>query len=90
MEIVMEVSSDFYYLTLKSTGGLLSMGSHRVGHNWSGLAAEAAALLSEFECKHFISIAPFIFTTALWDVSTLLFLFYRWRNRITDAATHQW
>ena len=24
-------------------GGLLSMGSHRVGHDWSGLAAEAAA-----------------------------------------------
>ena len=26
-------------------GGLLSMGSHRVGHNWSDLAAAAAALL---------------------------------------------
>ena len=25
------------------TGGLLSMGSHRVGHNWSDLAAAAAA-----------------------------------------------
>ena len=25
-------------------GGLLSMGSHRVGHNWSNLAAAAAAL----------------------------------------------
>lgn len=65
MEIVMEVSSDFYYLTLNT-------------------------LLSEFECKHFISIAPFMFTTALWDVSILLSLFYRWRNRITDAATNQW
>ena len=84
MEIVMEVSSDFYYLTLNSTVGLLSMGLHRVGHDWSGLAE------FEFECKHFISIAPFIFTTALWDVSTLLSLFYRWRNKITDAATHQW
>ena len=26
-------------------GGLLSMGSHRVGHNWSNLAAAAAAQL---------------------------------------------
>ena len=28
-------------------GGLPSMGSHRVGHNWSDLAAAAAGLLSE-------------------------------------------
>ena len=27
----------------KESGGLLSMGSHRVGHNWSNLAAAAAA-----------------------------------------------
>ena len=27
-------------------GGLLSMGSHRVGHNWSDLAAVAAAAIS--------------------------------------------
>ena len=27
-------------------GGLLSMGSHRVGHDWSDLAAAAAAVLS--------------------------------------------
>ena len=26
-------------------GGLLSLGSHRVGHDWSDLAAAAAALL---------------------------------------------
>ena len=25
-------------------GGLLSVGSHRVGHNWSDLAAAAAAI----------------------------------------------
>ena len=28
-------------------GGLLSMGSHRVGHDWSDLAAAAAALLGK-------------------------------------------
>ena len=28
-------------------GGLLSMGSHRVGHDWSDLAAAAAAYTSE-------------------------------------------
>ena len=30
-------------------GGLLSMGSHRVGHDWSDLAAAAAAMLSDVE-----------------------------------------
>ena len=29
-------------------GGLLSMGSHRVGHNWSDLAAAAAAAASTY------------------------------------------
>ena len=29
-------------------GGLLSMGSHRVGHDWSDLAAAAAAALTSF------------------------------------------
>ena len=29
-------------------GGLPSMGPHRVGHNWSGLAAAAAACISHF------------------------------------------
>ena len=32
-------------------GGLLSMGSHRVGHDWSGLAAAAAAVLSTILSK---------------------------------------
>ena len=31
-------------------GGLLSMGSHRVGHNWSDLAAAAAAVLLANGC----------------------------------------
>ena len=29
-------------------GGLTSMGSHRVGHNWSDLAAAAAMFMSEY------------------------------------------
>ena len=31
-------------------GGLPSMGSHRVGHDWSDLAAAAAAIMSETAC----------------------------------------
>ena len=33
------------------TGGLPSMGSHRVGHDWSDLAAAAAAPCTE-KCTH--------------------------------------
>ena len=32
-------------------GGLLSMGSHRVGHDWSDLAAAAASLKSSTNSK---------------------------------------
>jgi len=32
-------------------GGLPSMGSHRVGHNWSDLAAVAAAYTLTINCK---------------------------------------
>ena len=31
-------------LGMEEPGGLLSMGSHRVGHDWSDLAAAAATL----------------------------------------------
>ena len=36
-------------------GGLPSMGSHRVGHNWSNLAAGAAALNMGYICKNILS-----------------------------------
>ena len=38
-------------------GGLLSMGSHRFGHDWSDLAAEAAVGLSTLMC-HLSSLFP--------------------------------
>ena len=37
-------------------GGLLSMGLHRVGHNWSGLAAAAAAALALYLIAALVSI----------------------------------
>ena len=39
-------------------GGLLSMGSHRVGHNWSDLAA-AAAVLDLFEIYSWFELIIF-------------------------------
>ena len=44
-------------------GGLLSMGAHRVGHDWSDLAAAAAVVLL-FEPKYLRRILPWI--TNMW------------------------
>ena len=39
---------------MEEPGGLPSMGSHRVGHNWSDLAAAAAATLYYMSMLYFI------------------------------------
>ena len=49
---------------MEEPGGLPSMGSHRVGHNWSDLAAAAAATL------HYMSMLYFIYKLmGILDVS---------------------
>ena len=61
------------------SGGLLSMGSHRVGHDWSDLAAAAAEPYSNLqqtsEFKVFISVPRIVFneikTTDYIKISTL-------------------
>ena len=40
-------------------GGLLSMGSHSVGHDWSDLAAAAALILIEKKLKVLTETLPF-------------------------------
>ena len=48
-------------------GGLPSMGSHRVGHDWSDLAAEAASYSIWWMSGHRVNTSQFVF----WDsVST--------------------
>ena len=44
-------------------GGLPSMGSHRVGHDWSNLAAAAARCSLPSLCLSFLSLSSFIFET---------------------------
>ena len=41
-------------------GGLSSMGSHRVWHNWSDLAAAANMFRSKYRWKPYGNIAPFL------------------------------
>ena len=55
-------------------GGLLSVGSHRVGHNWSNLAAAAAAYMHEGKlCLH-----VFIYVYILCTQRSSLFLLSCW------------
>ena len=51
-------------------GGLPSMGSHRVGHNWSDLAAAAAAMCSQVIIRR--DEYWFKLTTHLWTFNFLL------------------
>ena len=54
-------------------GGLLSMGSHRVGHDWSDLAAAAAA-----------AAAAFVFIIMLWHlIYHILVSSERWKQHIS-------
>ena len=49
-------------------GGLPSMGSHRVGHDWSDLAAAAAAAAVDYTPLSWQVISPTMFSThrAIW------------------------
>ena len=63
-------------------GGLLSMGSYRVGHNWSDLAAAAAVSLSQlppfFTARSHI---VFLFLTIVGWRSTVHLCWKWWRKR---------
>ena len=48
-------------------GGLPSMGSHRVGHNWSNLAAVAAARINIHFCSRAIGRMPDLWWGGVWD-----------------------
>ena len=73
-------------------GGLLSMGSHRVGHDWSDLAAAAAespirkkTKRKEAELYSFFPVCQMLCNLLLWtfnspNKSVVLYPFYRWRK----------
>ena len=58
-------------------GGLLSMGSHRVGHDWSDLAAAAAAAIHE------IFQARILFIFLYYDLYLKLRMFYFYNKILT-------
>ena len=54
--------------------GVPSMGSHRVGHNWSDLAAAAAAMtLNNFSCAYLSSVH-----LLQWNISPCLLFISNW------------
>ena len=63
-------------------GGLPSMGSHRVGHDWSDLAAAAAAAAGAFNCQ--------VFLISLWSmtVSPFFFFFYELFEEYSPDIPH--
>ena len=71
-------------------GGLQSMGSHRVGHDWSDLVAAAAAVLkirslkSDLFRSHLISWPHFV--TSLTSVAVSL----RWQERWAPLHSSFW
>ena len=52
-------------------GGLPSMGSHRVGHDWGDLAAAAAIKVRQWECPQLCPVMHFV-----WPVSEISFGWY--------------
>ena len=52
--LIYEPGNDKRIPGMAEPGGLLSMGSHRLGHDWSDLAAAAAAMTREN--SHFIAV----------------------------------
>ena len=61
-------------------GGLLSMGSHRVGHDWSDLAAVAAAAAAAY--------ISFYLLMYIWLLSTLEVLMLLWRFGYKSFCRH--
>ena len=57
-------------------GGLLSMGSHRVGHDWSDLAAAAAA-------SFHVSIGQFV--CLLWRTKLYELFIYFWKQPLVSC-----
>ena len=58
-------------------GGLLSMGLHRVGHNWSDLAAAAADIFFTKYSEHFLLNRMFHLNELVWLLMGLFFLIMR-------------
>ena len=55
-------------------GGLQSMGSHRVGHDWGDLAAAAAAVLFHFMFLFVNTLIPFFYINLCgWILMSLIF-----------------
>ena len=49
-------------------GGLPSMGSHRVGHDWSDLAAAAAKIMKSAHVLNSVYACKFVTPDSLWNM----------------------
>ena len=67
-------------------GGLLSMGSHRVGHNWSDLAAAAAVYICPCYSQSASPSSPT--RTSLFSMSVSLFLSWKQAHQYHFSRIH--
>ena len=81
-----------FYSTWRIPGAepnrLLSMGSHRVGHDWSDLAAAAAAAVAFFKVQlshPYVTTGKIIALTRLTFVSKVTSLFFNMLSRLVIA-----
>ena len=69
-------------------GGLLSMGSHRVGHNWSDLAAAAAAAVYICPCYSQSASPSSPTRSSLFSMSVSLFLSWKQAHQYRFSRIH--
>ena len=65
-------------------GGLLSMGSHRVRHNWSDLAAAAASCFPQRLYK--LIFSPTMYKDCLFSTYSATLVFHTFENRRSDVG----
>ena len=74
-------------------GGLPSMGSHRVGHDWSDLGAAVAAVCLFFwilvDDRNFISLPYLIdYNMHIFDISVFEIRMYQYQWPVTTTSSH--
>ena len=71
-------------------GGLPSMGSHRVGHDWSDIAAAAVASYEQFFVEHKISTLQTFWKSADWSVFSIMSIcFPKSAASVETGSKHQ-
>ena len=64
-------------------GGLPSMGSHRVRHNWSDLAAAVAAASTLCRCSHFLNFNIYSSYLCLYSITKVVYIVKQYMKMVS-------